>query len=152
MESFEIFAEMSIAMLGFSGLMVAMSNATSIIVARVKGLLFSASIAAICSVIPLTGLSIVYCSFVYIGLIGYMTVWSYGNFFRNPAANASKAIYFSLNAALLSTMVVLSYSIFLQQSILYHAYLYSICVILFCSGTYFVRMVLFIAAEKERST
>ena len=56
METFEIFAEMSIAMLGFSGLMVAISDVSSIVVARVKGLLFFASIAAICSVIPLTGL------------------------------------------------------------------------------------------------
>ena len=152
MESFEIFAEMSIAMLGFSGLMVAVSDTTSIITARVKGLLFTASIAVICSVLPLTGLSIVYCSFVYIGLMLYMTIWTYSNFFRNPAANANSTIYVSLNVALLSTMIALLYSIFQHQSILFHAYLYAISITLLCSGTYFVRMVLFIAAEKEGST
>ncbi len=152
METFEIFAEMSIAMLGFSGLMVAISDVSSIVVARVKGLLFFASIAAICSVIPLTGLSLTLCSLVYIVLVLAMNVWSYINFFLNPQAQASKGIYISLTAALISAIIVLTYCIFYKNDLLLDAYIGAISVALLCSGTFFVRMVLFLVSEKGEST
>ena len=152
MEAFEIFAEMSIAMLGFSGLMVAISDVSTLIVARVRGLLFFASIAAICSALPLTGLSLVLCAFVYIVLVGYMNVWSYSNFFKVTQARASKGIYFVLTSALLVAMSALLYCIFYAADMLYQAYMGALAVVLFCSGTFFVRMVLFLVTEKEGST
>ena len=152
METFEIFAEMSIAMLGFSGLMVAISDVSSIVVARVKGLLFFASIAAICSVIPHYWLSLTLCSLVYIVLVLAMNVWSYINFFLNPQAQASKGIYISLTAALISAIIVLTYCIFYKNDLLLDAYIGAISVALLCSGTFFVRMVLFLVSEKGEST
>ena len=151
-EAFEIFAEMSIAMLGFSGVMVAISKASTTVVSRVKGLIFSASVATICSVLPLTGLSLVFCSIGYIALVIALIVWGYSGFYRNPAAQANKVIFFGFNGALLSAIVVLSYSVALAPESLHQAYIYAIFVALLCSGSYFVRMVLFLASERDGAT
>jgi uncharacterized membrane protein YqjE len=151
-EGFEIFAEMSIAMLGFSGVMVAISKASATVVTRVKGLIFSASIAAVCSALPLTGLSLVLCSMGYIALVIVLVVWGYSSFYRNPAAQANKVIFFGLNGALLSAIVVLSYSVALAPRSLHQAYMYAIFAALLCSGSYFVRMVLFLVSERDSET
>ena len=148
-EAFEIFAEMSIAMLGFSGLMVAISKASTTVVTRVKGLIFFASVSAICSVIPLTGLSLILCAASYIALVSVVIVWGYSNFYRNPAAQANNAIYFSLNGALLSAIVLLSYSIAIAPELLHQAYMYGLFVVLLSSGSYFVRMVLFLVSNED---
>ena len=146
-ETFEIFADMSIAMLGFSGLMVAISKAAATVVARVKGLIFSASVASICAVIPLTGLNLVLCSIGYIALVSVLIVWGYSNFYRNPAAQANRAIFLVLNGAFLSAIVVLSYSIAIAPESLHQTYMYGLFVTLLCSGAYFVRMVMFLVSE-----
>ena len=148
-QNFEIFAELSVAILGFSGLAAVLGDSGSnhaYVAARVHGLLVRACIAAISSILPLTGLNIVYCSMIFIVLLIAAQGWAIFGLMRQKSARPSWVIFFTSLLAMLVGVVVMAYGIIEAPVTLVYGYVYSICVVLFSAGLFFVRMVLAITS------
>jgi hypothetical protein len=150
-QTFEIFAEISVALLGFSGLVAVLGNATqrAFFSTRIRGLLFSSGAAVICSVAPLAKLDLVYCAFLYIGLVIAMQAWAITGLMRSEGARPSWAIYVALLTLSLTAVSGLLYGVFLNTEILHTAYLFGLCVQLFTAAIFFIRLVLATTTEIE---
>ena len=150
-ESFEIFAEISVALFGFSGLVAVLGNATqqAFFSTRIRGLLFSAGAAVICSVAPLAKLDLVYCAFLYVGLAVAMQAWAITVLMRTHGARASWTIYFAMLTLSLTAVGALLYGVFRDTEVLHTAYLFGLCVQLFTAAIFFIRMVLATTTELD---
>ena len=151
-QSFEIFAEVSVALFGFSGLAAVVGGSKqkqTYISVRIRGLLFTSGVAAICSIAPLTGLNLLYCSVLYIVLLVWTQYWAISGFMRQQSSQASWMIYVPSFTAMVVAVASLLYGILLDPSLLFYAYMYGICVMLVVAGIFFIRMVLSISTNME---
>lgn len=149
---FEILAEVSIAVLGFSGITAAIGSQTrrmGFFAARVKGLLFAAGIASVCSVAPLASLQLFYCSIGYILFATSLLVWAIFGLLRNPDAQTNLGVFVVGNSILLSAIGSLVYALIIAPENLFGAYVYSLCMSLLLAGIFFVRLVLAIVSQDD---
>ena len=151
-QSFEIFAELSIAVLGFSGITAAIGSQTqqkSFLAARAKGLLFAGGVAAIFSVAPLTDLSLAYCAIGYMCSSSSLLVWAFFGLHRNPQARSSIFIFSIGNAIIITAIGALAYSLALAPELLPKAYVFALSMVLLLAGIFFVRLVLALTSSER---
>ena len=144
-DSLSIFAELSVAMLGFSGITAVLGNSQSdipFIAGRIRGLLFTSGIAALASILPLTGTSILSSSYIFLVLLASLVVWSLTSFLAIKDYQASLAIGISCLGAIASAMIWLGYSVYTQADTLVSAYAIGISACLLTAGVFFIRVVL----------
>ena len=152
-QSYEIFAEISVALLGFASITAAVAGQTrkpEVLTARIKGLLMSATIACVGSIAPLTHLDIIYCAVGYLFLLVIFLVWSGLEFFRNRDAKWNMQIWIVGYSLTISTTGFLLYSLLTATELIHVAYICAICVSLGMAGTVFVRFVLVIISGEEQ--
>ena len=149
---FEVFTEVSIAVLGFSGITAAIgsqSHKMGFLAARVKGLLFAAGITSVCSVAPLTSLHLFYCSIAYILFATSLLIWAIFGLLRNPDAQSNMVVFVVGNSLMLSAIVSLIYALIVAPENLLVAYVYSLCMSLLLAGIFFIRLVLAIVSPND---
>ena len=152
MESFEILAEVSIALLGFSGIAAVLGGSraqTRFIAPRIQGLLWTAGIAALCSTAPLAGVDLTLCSILYVVLAICSQYWAITNLMRHPSANASWTIYTFALSGIVAAVGYLCYALIIEPSLLVSAYKYAIYVMMVIAGIFFVRMAITVSSADE---
>jgi hypothetical protein len=145
---FEIFAEVSVAILGFSGIVAVIddsNNTSPFVAARIRGLLLTSGIAAISALAPLTGLALTYCSILLIILIIASQLWGIW-LMRQQAAKPSWVIFFLSLIAMLAAVIWIVYGLVSEPEMLISGYIFTVSVMLLMSGLFFVRMVLAITS------
>ena len=148
-DAFEIFAEVSVAILGFSGMVAVIgdsNNTSPFIAARIRGLLLTSGSAAVSALAPLTGLTLTYCSILLIVIILASQLWGVW-LMMQQAAKPSWTIFFVSLVAMLSAVIWLTYGLVVDPGVLIFGYVFAVSVLLLMSGLFFARMVLAITSE-----
>jgi hypothetical protein len=151
LDTLEIFAELAVAILGFSGIVAVIGDSTSsrpYIVVRIRGLLLTASVAAVSSIVPLTGLGLSYCSILLVILLLGSAIWGFW-LMKQQSANPSWIVFYVSQTAILIGVGWLIVGLAFRPELLVSGYLYSIVSMLLMAGLFFVRMVLAITTESR---
>lgn len=153
--SFEIFAELSVTMLGFSGITAVLGGSqldSPFIIVRIKGLLFCAGVAGVASIMPLAGLTLEHSAYLFELLLLSLMAWNFLGFRSISSHRASLPIFIPLIALLLSSSIFLGYQLYFEASNLTSAYAFGISACLLCAGSYFIRVVLSMIQSRRDST
>ncbi len=149
LDALEIFAELAVAILGFSGIVAVIGDSKSsrsYVAVRIRGLLLTAGIAAVSSIAPLTGVALTHCSILFVILLVGSSSWGFW-LMTQQSANPSWIVFYVSQAAILIGVVWLILGLVYTPEILVFGYMYSIVMMLLMAGMFFVRMVLEITSE-----
>jgi len=149
LEVLELFAELAVAILGFSGIVAVIGDSTSsrsYIVVRIRGLLLTASVAAISAIAPLTGLGLTYCSIIFVILMLGSALWGFW-LMKQQSANPSWIVFSVSQTAILIGVGWLIVGLVLKPRLLDSGYMYSVTTMLLMAGMFFVRLILAISTK-----
>lgn len=153
LSNLSVFAEVSIALLGFSGLASALSSISSknraFITIRLKALLFISGSACFGSLAPLTGLAIYYCS-IMLALLTAGTVFKIGRDFLNtPDVSPSPFLVFlSVGWAIVGT-IFLCFALLFNPALIPPAYMFTLSGTILIAILFFIRFVLAMVQDVE---
>lgn len=145
----EIFAELAVAILGFSGIVAVIGDSKSsrsFVSVRIRGLLLTACVAAVSSIAPLTGLGLAYCSILVVILLLGSQIWDFW-LMKQQAAKPSWTVFYVSLVLIMAGVCWLILGLVYRPELLVSGYVYSIVVMLLMAGMFFVRMVLEITSE-----
>jgi uncharacterized membrane protein YuzA (DUF378 family) len=138
------FAEISIAMLGFSGITSAFDRIykrQKNLSVRTMGLLVTSGIAFLASITPIVGLPSVVASIILILLVGVSASWCIISVFRKSEHSS--------NGSLLCSVGWLILALWSDGSSVNAPYMTTICLLLLAAALLFIRMILAMGTNGE---
>jgi len=146
------FAEISIAMLGFSGITSAFDRIykrQKNLSVRTMGLLVTSGIAFLASITPIVGLPSVVASIILILLVGVSSSWCIISVFRKPKHSSSVWLVCLDNGSLLCSVGWLILALRSYGSSVNAPYMTTICLLLLAAALLFIRMILAMGTNGE---
>jgi len=152
LEVLGLFAEVSIAMLGFSGITLAFGRIykrQKSLSVRTMGLLVTSGIAFLASITPIVGLPSVVASIILILLVGVSASWCIISVFRKPEHSSSVWLVCLVNGSLLCSVGWLILALWSDGSSVNAPYMTTICLLLLAAALLFIRMILAMGTNGE---
>ena len=146
------FAEVSIAMLGFSGITSAFDRIykrQKNLSVRTMGLLFTSGIAFFASITPIVGLPSVVASIILILLVGVSAISCMISVFRKPVHSSNVWLVCLVNGSLLCSVGWLILALWSGGSSVNAPYMTTICLLLLAAALLFIRMILAMGTNGE---
>ena len=147
------FAEISIALLGFSGLASALSAASrknrGFLKIRLKALLIISGSACFGSLAPLTGLDLYYCCLAFALLIVGTVVSTCRDFLNTPDAAPSRILAVICIGWSAIAVIFQSIALALETDMIEVAYMFALSGTIAVSGLFFIRFVLALVQDLD---
>jgi hypothetical protein len=151
MADLELLAELSVAILGFSGITVVLGHSKFDALSastRIQGLILSSGIALILSLLPTIGLNLALSSVLAIALTLSFAMWAVGMIYRgNFKANIWLTLFFFGVGGACCTW--LTYVLIVDRSNLIHPYIALVGFTLLQATVFYIRVVLSISMAVE---